>query len=128
MFGLRLQFHQWRTTSKSWLLSLLSEDKTFFKGVYHGILDEFLYNEANTYKLYLRNAPLNEDDMERLYQINRNEFTRVNEVDLHMIWDILIEYIQFRLMWYPNVKMMIHNEISIKYIEIHYKNYKQKIE
>ena len=126
MFGLRLQFHQWRTTSKSWLISLLSKDKLFFKEIYHDILDSFLYNDSNTYRLYLRNAPINEEDMEHLYQIRRNNFTPVNEVDLHMMWDILIDYVQFRLLWYHNVKMIVHNENGIKYIEIHYKNYKQK--
>lgn len=131
MFALKLLFYRKKQSVYYWLMSKLQNKITKQKSVddviYKDILHTFAYNEDGYYRLYMKNAPIEYLDLETIIQDLRGDYTKVNEVDLNYEYNFLLEYITSKLMWYPSVKVLIHNEDGVKYFEVYWKNYKQTI-
>jgi len=95
--------------------------------IYKDILHTFAYNEDGYYRLYMKNAPIDYLDLETIIQELRCNHTPINDVDLNYEYNFLLEHITSKLMWYPSVRIYVHNEDGVKYFEVHWKNHKQSI-
>ena len=95
--------------------------------IYQDILHTFAYDKNDHYRLYMRNAPINELDLESLWQELRGDYTRINDVDLYYLYMLILDYLDTKFVWYPSVKVCTNEENGIKYFDVYWKNYKQTI-
>ena len=115
-----------------WLMGKI-KNKLDHKGfivdmIYQDILHTFAYDKNDHYRLYMRNAPINELDLESLWQELRGDYTRINDVDLYYLYMLILDYLDTKFVWYPSVKVCTNEENGIKYFDVYWKNYKQKIQ
>ena len=131
MFGIKLSFYRWNRNVCYWLMNKLqnkiTKQKSIDDVIYKDILHTFAYNEDGYYRLYMKNAPIDYLDLEGIIQDLRGDYTSVNEVDLNYEYNFLLEHITSKLMWYPSVRVHVHNEDGVKYFEVYWKNFKQTI-
>ena len=115
-----------------WLMGKI-KNKLDHKGfiidmIYQDILHTFAYDKNDHYRLYMRNAPINELDLESLWQELRGDYARINDVDLYYLYMLILDYLDTKFVWYPSVKVCTNEENGIKYFDVYWKNYKQKIQ
>lgn len=130
MFSLRLALYKYKNECLYWLMgkihNKLNKCDSVEDMIYRDILHTFSYNEEGYYKFYMKDAPLEFLDLESIIQDLRDDYTKVNEVDLNYQYSFLLEHITSKLMWYPSVKVLIHNDNGEKYFEVYLNNYKQE--
>ena len=131
MFGMKLSFYRWKRNVYYWLMGKI-KNKLDRKGfiidmIYQDILHTFAYDKNDHYRLYMRNAPINELDLESLWQELRGDYTRINDVDLYYLYMLILDYLDTKFVWYPSVKVCTNEENGIKYFDVYWKNYKQTI-
>ena len=131
MFSMKLMFYRWKRNVYYWLMGKI-KNKLDRKGfiidmIYQDILHTFAYDKNDHYRLYMRNAPINELDLESLWQELRGDYTRINDVDLYYLYMLILDYLDTKFVWYPSVKVCTNEENGIKYFDVYWKNYKQTI-
>lgn len=130
MFSIKLIFYRMRKTWNQKAFNYFKrkvENKGYLIDmIYYDILQTFAYNENDRYRLYMKNAPIGEMDMERMWQELRNDFSPINEADLNFIYIFTIENITDKLLCCPSVKICPHNINGVKFFDVYWKNYKQK--
>ena len=131
MFSIKLSFYRWKRNVYYWLMGKIKnklDNKGFIVDmIYQDILHTFAYDKNDHYRLYMRNAPINELDLESLWQELRGDYTRINEVDLYYLYMLILDYLDTKFVWYPSVKVCTNEENGIKYFDVYWKNYKQTI-
>ena len=129
MFSIKLVFYRVKRNLYQCLYNIskrkLENNGFLIDMIYQDILHTFAYDKNDHYRLYMRNAPVNELDLESLWQELRDNYTRINEVDLHYMYMLILDYIDTKFIWYPSVKVCANEENGIKYFDVYWKNYKQ---
>lgn len=120
MFKLLMTYHNFKKLSSEFIITYLNRKKYLPKQISLDVMDSFSNNNI-MFRMYMRNSPIGEQDIERLIQSRRNEYTPVNEVDLHHIYDITLDYLQVKFAFCRSVSIITYNVNGNKYFEVHKK-------
>ena len=122
MFKLKLELFKLK---QKVLLSLYKKLKDYLfesRGlkcdIYNDILTTFTY-EGGYYRLYMRDCNLDYSSVEYMIKSQRNDFTPVNETDLHYIYNDVLEYVIDKLDVYKCIDIIVNKEEE--YFEIYFK-------
>lgn len=121
MFKLILAHHQLKVKTRNFIINYLNKTRYLPKQISYDVLDTLSNKNTSMYRLYLKDSPIGEDDLERMIQARRNNYTRVNEVDLHHLYDITLDYLQVKFALCPSIRIVTYNHKSVKYFEVHKK-------
>lgn len=122
MFKLKLELFKLK---QNVLLSLYKKLKDYLfesRGlkcdIYNDILTTFTY-EGGYYRLYMRDCNLDYSSVEYMIKSQRNDFTPVNETDLHYLYNDVLEYVIDKLDVYKCIDIIVNKEEE--YFEIYFK-------
>ena len=123
MFKLKLELFKLK---QKVLLSIHKKLKAYLfdyrglkRDIYTDILTTFSY-EGGYYRLYMKDCSLDYSSVEYMIKSHCNDFTPVNETDLHYFYNDVLEYVVDKLEGYKSVDIIVNMEA--KYFEVYFKN------